>query len=347
MIRIGLLIAFEGPPGIWALSSELSAILAVAEINNTGGLLGRHVELVAINSGVTARSAAQAAADAVEIDGVDAIVAMVPSFARAPVAQRLNGRVPFVYTPQFEGHEADRSVVTVGETAEELLKPGIFWLSENKSAQRFFLVGTDYVWPRVTFAAARRIIRDMNGMVVGEKYLPFGHDDYDAALAEIRRSHADVVVPYLVGNDSITFHRAFAESGLAQQMLRFTSAVDETVLYGIGPENSENLYVTSAYFAALRSRNNDRFLENYHDAFGTTPPPASGFGQSCYEGIHCLAGLVRSAGALRVPELRRKVGRAVQGRTARGFESQVAAGAARPVHFAAVDGCDFRIVQRL
>jgi urea transport system substrate-binding protein len=316
MIRIGLLIATEGLVGIWAPSCELSAILAVAEINNAGGLLGRDLELVVVNSGTTATSAAQAAADAVEIAGIDALVAMVPSYARAPVARRLKGRVPFVYTPQFEGHESDRSVVTVGETAEELLKPGIFWLTENKAARRFYLVGNDYVWPRATFAAARGIIRDMGGRVVGEKILPFGFDDYDSVLAEIRRSRADVVLPYLLGHETILFNRAFAESGLAHRMLRFTSAIDETILYAIGPESSDNLYVTSGYFAALRSRNNDRFLEDYHDAFGATPPPANGFGQSCYEGIHCLASLARSAGALRVADLRRNVGRAVQGRTA-------------------------------
>jgi urea transport system substrate-binding protein len=347
MIRIGLLIPYEGPTGIWAPSCELSAILAIAEINNAGGLLGRELELVVVDSGNTARSTVEAAADAVEVEAVDALVAMVPSYARAPVSRRLKGRVPFVYTPQFEGHESDESVVTVGETAEELLKPGLFWLTEHKAAKRFYLVGNDYVWPRATFAAARRIIRDMGGIVVGEKILPFGLTDYEAVLADIRGSRADVVLPYLLGHESIVFNRAFAESGLSRRMLRFTSAIDETILYGIGPESTENLYVTSAYFASLRSRNNDRFLADYHAAFGTTPPPANGFGQSCYEGIHCLAGLVRSAGALRVADLRRNVGRAVQGRTARGFETEAAAGAARPIHFATVDGCDFEIMQSL
>jgi urea transport system substrate-binding protein len=347
MIRIGLLISYEGPVGIWAPSCEASAVLAVAEINNAGGLLGQELELVVVNSGETAKSATEAAADAVEIEGADAIVAMVPSYARAPISQRLKGRVPFVYTPQFEGNESDESVVTVGETSEELLKPGLFWLTEHKAARRFYLVGTDYVWPRATFAAARRIIRDMGGVVVGEKIVPFGFADYESLLEDIRDSRADVVVPYLVGHETILFNRAFAESGLASRMLRFTSAIDETILYGIGPDSTENLYVTSAYFASLRSRNNDRFLTDYHDAFGTTPPPANGFGQSCYEGIHCLAGLVRSAGALRVADLRRSVGRAVQGRTARGFEKEAAAGAARPIHFATVDGCDFNVVSSL
>lgn len=345
MIRIGLLVPYEGPVGIWAPSCESSAILAIAELNNAAGLLGREVALVIADAGRTARSAVQAAADAVEIDAVDALVAMVPSYARAPVAHYLKGRVPFVYTPQFEGHENDEGVVTVGETSDELLRPGIHWLSEHKSARRFFLIGNDYVWPRVTFVAARRIIRDMGGIVVGEKILPFGFDDYDSVLAEIRKSRADAVLPYFAGHEGIVFNRAFAESGLARHMLRFTSAIDETILYALGPEATENLYVTSAYFAALRSRNNDRFLEDYHDAFGATPPPANGFGQSCYEGVHCFASLVRSAGSLRVADLKRAVGRTVQDRTARGFDAEAAAGAARPIHFAKVDGCDFNVLR--
>jgi urea transport system substrate-binding protein len=345
MIQVGLLIPQEGPSGIWAPSCELNAVLAVAEINHMGGLLGHDLELIVVNAGQSARSAAEATADALDITGVDALVAMVPSYARGAVSRCIKGRVPFVYTPQFEGYESDPSVVTVGETAEELLRPGLFWLTENKAARRFYLIGNDYVWPRVTFAAARQMIKDMGGCVVGEKILPFGFDDYESVLTEIRSTHADVVLPYLLGYEAIVFNRAFAACGLAHSMLRFTSAIDETIVYAIGPESTENLYVTSAYFASLRSRNNDLFLEGYHTAFGDTPPPVNSFGQSCYEGIHCLAGLVRSAEALRVPDIRKGVGRAIQGRTARGFEAQAAAGGRHPIHFAAVEGCDFNVMQ--
>jgi urea transport system substrate-binding protein len=344
MVTIGLLVPQEGPAGIWAPSAEASAALAVHELNQMGGLLGREVRLSVIDAGATARSAAEAASIAVEIDRVDAVVAMVPSFARAAIAGAVARRVPYVYTPQFEGFEPDGSVVMVGETSDELLLQGIRHLTETRRARRFFLIGNDYIWPRMSFATARGIIGDEGGIVVGEMLLPFGFADHDRVFEAIRRSGADVVIPYFLGAESISFNRAFAELGLAGKILRFASAIDETILYGIGENATENLYVPAAYFSAVRSANNGGFLERYHGLFGDSPPPANALGQSCYEGVHCLASLVGAAGALRVPDVRRQLGRVLQGRTARGTDPRPIAGSRRPIHLAMAEGCDLRLI---
>ncbi len=343
-IRIGLLTPGDGPAGIWSPSAQASAVLAVAEINETGGLLNRQVELVLKDGGTTGREAALAAEDLIDLDGADAVVALLPSFARGSVARAIGGRVPFIYTPQFEGFESDASVVTVGETSDELLKPGLAWLCEHKSARRFYLLGNDYIWPRSTLATARRIIHDLGSSVVGERILPFGFTDYAPVLAEIRRSGADVIMPYLLGYEALGFNRAFVDAGLDKHVLRFSSAFDETVLYALGPDCTENMFVTSAYFSSLRSRNNERFLERYHASFGESPPPTNGFGQSCYEGVHCLAALVEATGDLDPRFLQQRVGKTMQDRTARGFETAAVAGGTRPVLLATVDGMDFRII---
>jgi urea transport system substrate-binding protein len=149
---------------------------------------------------------------------------------------------------------------------------------------------------------------------------------------------------WLVGQEAVVFNRTFSASGLAARILRFSTAIDETILYAIGENCSENLYAASAYFSNVRSHNNGTFLERYHTCFGDSPPPANGFGESLYEGVHCLAGLVEAAESLCPHDLCRKIGRAAQRRTARGFDQEVIAGAARPIHLAADEGHDFRII---
>ena len=345
MIRIGLLIAQSGPSGIWAPSAEACSTLAVEEINASCGLLGREVELVVIDAGQSKASAAAAVDHSILFDMVDAVVGMVPSFQRASVSAAIGGRVPFVYTPQYEGLETDRAIVTVGETSGELLEPGIRWLCEHRGAERFYLVGNDYIWPRETLRTARGIIRDTGARVVGERIVPFGFDDYEMIFDEIRASRADVVIPYFLGAEAVSFNRSFAEVGLASRTLRFSSAVDETVVYGIGAEATENLYLSSGYFASLNSRNNQSFLERYHTRFGETPPPANAFGQSCYEGIHCLLALAEAADGLAVPEVVRGIGRTRQHRTARGPDFHKLAGERQPIHLAEVDGLDLRMLR--
>ncbi|WP_062119971.1 substrate-binding domain-containing protein [Aureimonas sp. AU40] len=343
-LKIGILIPRSGPAGIWAPSCEASALLAASEINAAGGIRGREVELVLRDTGASDRSAVDAALAIVDLDAVDCIVAMVPSSARQPIRNATRGRIPFLYTPQFEGAESDPGIITIGETAQELLKPGIDWLASEKRASRFFLLGNDYLWPQRSMAEARRLIGDGGGHVVGEMEVPFGLEDHDRVLSRIRRSKPHVVLSWLLGHEAILFNRAFAASGLAAGILRFSTAIDETILYGIGADCTENLYVSSAYFSNLRSRNNDAFLEKYHQQFGTSPAPPNAFGESLYEGVHCLSGLAEAADSLRSSDIVRKLGRSAQKRTARGFETNVATGNRHPIHIAAVDGFDFRVI---
>lgn len=326
LVKIGVVIPRSGPAGIWAPSCEASAIMAAAEINAAGGMRGRRIELVMCDAGSTDRSAAEAAATAVDLEGVEAVVAMVTSSARQPVRQAIRPGIPFVYTPQFEGAERHPEIITIGETAAELLRPGIDWLVNEKRASRFFLLGNDYLWPRRSMMQARRLIANNGGAVVGEMELPFGTSDHDAVFNRIRAARPHVVLSWLLGHEAVVFNRLFAETGLAARIMRFSTSIDETILYGIGEDCTENLYVSSAYFSSLRSRNNDAFLEKYHQYFGACPPPPNAFGESLYEGIHCLNGLAEAAGTIRSSDLIRKMGFSAQKRTARGFDADIPTG---------------------
>lgn len=343
-IRIGLLIAQQGAAGLWAPSALACANLAVSEINAAGGIFGDEVALLHFNVGSTAHSAEEAAKLAVDIEGVDAVVGMFPSYARQPVARAIAARIPFIYTPQFEGLHNEQTVVATGETSRELMVPAIQWLTEKKRGRKFFLCGSDYIWPRSSFSVAKEIIRNAGGIVTGEVFLPLEHHDYDELLATIRATGSDVVLPYFLGSDAIHFNRAFSEAGLASRVLRFTSAVDETILYGLDENSTENLFVSSAYFSTIKSRNNGAFLERYHGLYGETPPPANGFGQSCYEGINCLASLAEAAHTLRIGPVQKVLGRTCQRRTARGLDRTPIAGGSHPVFVARVDGYEFTVL---
>ena len=346
-IRIGLLVAGQGPAGLWAPSALACAGLAAHELNTGSGILGRPVELIEIDSGPDGRSAAAAAMSAVEFDEVNCLIGMFPSYARRPVIEAVSGSVPLIYTPQFEGLETSLNIVTTGETSGELLAPAVEWLMRHRHAHRFFLCGSDYVWPRSSFAIARSLIRRAGGTVAGEHYLPLECHDYDALFDAIRASGADVVVPQFLGLDSVQFNRAFAAAGLARHMVRLAPGMDETVVYGLDEGGTENLYVASAYFSAVRSDNNGAFLERYHSLFGDTPPPANAYGQSCYEGIYCFAALAEAAGTLAPGRVNAAFGQTRQRKTARGSVAAPVVGTRHPIHIAEVDSYDIRILQTL
>ncbi|WP_207483271.1 substrate-binding domain-containing protein [Arenibaculum pallidiluteum] len=340
-LKIGLLLPFSGPAGIWTPSSEACALLAAAEINAQGGILGRPVQIVVGDIGVGAAEAAEEAAGLVEVEGVSAVVGMHPSDTRNAVMSAIGGRVPYIYTPQYEGGVDQVDVLAIGETADELMRPGISWLVENRHARRFLLVGNDYIWPRISHAAARRIVRDRGAHVVGDILLPIGERDYARTFDLIRRTSPDVVLMYLLGQEAIEFNRAFSEAGLGARHIRYSTATDETVVYGIGPDHLEEFYVTASYLANVRYRENDAFLEKYRTCFGTHAPMPNAFSESCYEGIHYIAQMAESYGGLRTCDVQRSRGDRM-GFRGRRRTSRATADGRRLVHMAMANGVEFR-----
>ncbi|WP_233192748.1 substrate-binding domain-containing protein [Acidimangrovimonas sediminis] len=342
-MQIGLLIQQTGPAGIWSPSAEACARLAVSEINRQSGILKQHVELVVEDAGRTVADA-RAAARRVVRSGAQGIVGMLPSYARRAIADSTFNLVPFIYTPQYEGIAPEAQTITTGETAAELLAPGLRWLADHRDARRYFLCGSDYIWPRSSLSLARSMIPRVGGEVVGEAYMPVDADNYDSLIERIKRARPDVVLPYFLGGDGIAFNRAFHEAGLCPHVLRFTSAIDETIVYGLPPEATENLFVSSGYFASVRSHNNGAFLERYHTAYGEAPPPVNSFGQSCYEGIYCLASLVEHAEVFDTRAIHRLAGHTPQLRTARGSRESAVVGGRHPIFLAELDGYDFNML---
>jgi urea transport system substrate-binding protein len=294
-LNIALCVPLGGAAGIWGPSALASARLAVAELNSASGIAGRPCRLITLNAGDDAHELEDSLADLVHEGAVDALVGMHTSAVRHDLLKAIGGRIPFVYTPLYEGGERTPGVFAIGETVSKQLQPSIRWLSEHHRPRRWMFIGNDYVWPRAAHHFARRFVSESSGEVVGELYLPFGGGDYDYALDQIRRQRADAVLLSLIGQDAIDFNRAFGHAGLSSRVVRLSCALGENELLGIGATNTDNLYVASGYFASLDTDANLSFKERYHSHFGARAPTLDTFGQSTYEGIHFLAALLNDA----------------------------------------------------
>jgi ABC-type branched-subunit amino acid transport system substrate-binding protein len=114
-------------------------------------------------------------------------------------------------------------------------------------------------------------------------------------VERIREARPDAVLLSLVGQDSIVFNRAFGRAGLGAKILRFSCAVEENMLLGIGEPYVEGLFACSGYFGVIGTRANGAFLERYHQRFGDRGPTLNTIGQNMYEGVHFLSGLAEAA----------------------------------------------------
>jgi ABC-type branched-subunit amino acid transport system substrate-binding protein len=320
--------------------------LAVDEINKRGGILGRELELSLYESGGPLEDVVRRAEQAVAFDEVDLIMGSHISAVRVALRKVTRNRIPYIYTPVYEGGEYTPGVMAIGETPRWQSRPAIHWLSEVKKASRWYLIGSDYVWPWQSHRAVKKYIAEAGGRVVGEEFVPVGEDNHEPHLARIRAAKPDVVLISLIGTDSITFNRAFGECGLAATTLRLAGAMDETVLLGIGADNSENLFCASGYFNCVGSRANDDFLIRYRAMFGPHAPPIGSVGQSNYEGLRFLEAAANWAGSLSMGPLL-AAARNVVYAGARGSITIRDGRAEMPMYLAEADGLDFKVIKTI
>jgi ABC-type branched-subunit amino acid transport system substrate-binding protein len=345
-LRIGNFLTFTGSPGIWGPTSINSALLAVAEINRRGGILGREIELSMYDAGGPLEEVVRRAEQAIAFDEVDLVMGSHISAVRVALRKVTRNRIPYVYTPVYEGGEHTPGVMAIGETPRWQSRPSIHWLADVKKAARWYLIGSDYVWPWQSHRAVKNYIKEAGGTVVGEEFVPVGEDDHEPHLARIRAARPDVVLTSLIGTDSITFNRAFAECGLAATTVRLAGAMDETVLLGIGADNTENLFCASGYFNCMASRANDEFLSSYRAMFGPHAPPIGSVGQSNYEGLRFLEAAADRAGTLALQPLL-KAARNLVYTAARGPVTIRDGRAEMPMYLAEADGLDFKLIKTL
>jgi ABC-type branched-subunit amino acid transport system substrate-binding protein len=307
-LTVALVIPLRGPAGIFGPSCELSARLAQEEINATGGVLDREVRLIVVDGGAPPAQVASEVEALVSLGAVDAVVGWHISAVRQALAPRIAGRVPYVYTAQYEGGERTPGVFLTGETDAAQLLPAMRLLAEATGVRRWCTVGNDYVWPRVTARAARRYARACGGRVRDEVFVPLGTEDFGAVLRRVESCEADAVLMLLVGDDAVRFSRAFAAYGLHQRCLRLSTHMDENMLLATGAEATEGLWAASGFFETLATAESLDFGRRYADRFGVEAPVVGSLGESCFEGLRLLAALAEQARSLDVRAMRRAGG---------------------------------------
>lgn len=295
-LRIGLLVPTSGAAGIWGPSTIACARLAAHELNRAGGVLGREVQLQVVDAASENRALPRQSARLLRERAIDAVVGMHLSSVRKALLPVIGGRLPYVYTPLYEGGEHHPGVYTLGETPEHQLVPALTALSESRTPVRWALIGNDYVWPRVSHRHARRALARLGCEVVHESFVPLGNEDYEPAVARLERSGAQAVLLSLIGQDAIDFNRVFAARRLGGRIRRLSCAIEENELLALDAGCTEELYVAGAYFAGLDTDANLAFKARYGALLGPRAPTLNALGQSTYEGVHFLAALFARCG---------------------------------------------------
>lgn len=342
-LDVALVIPLHGPAGMFGPSAELCAQLAVDELNEEQGLLGRELRLTVVDGSPPPQQVADVVEDRVCRGRVQAVAGWHLSAVRQAVAPRIAGRVPYVYSALYEGGERTPGVFLTGETPRLQLRPAIRWIVQTLGARRWTMVGDDYVWPRRSAARARRYLDECGAALLEQVYVPLGTADFDAALRRVEHSDSDAVLMLLVGDDAVRFNRQFAERGLHARCLRLSPLMTEDMLLASGADSTQHLYSAAGYFESLVTASAMDFGSRFSRRFGTEAPALNSLGESCYEALRLLAELVGRAGTTDVRTVC-SVADSVGYDGARGALTLRHNHLEQPVYLARADGLDFDVL---
>ncbi len=292
-IRVGVLHSQTGNMG----SSESAAIdatlLAIEEINASGGLLGRPIEPVVVDSMSDWRTYALEAERLITAEKVCTIFGCWTSASRkavAPIVEKYDHLL--IYPMQYEGLEQSPCIVYTGAVPNQQVTPAVHWCFAHLG-KRFFIVGSDYLWPRATSEVIRDAVAEWGGEIVGEAYLQMESGEPEAVVKEIGQTRPDVILEMIAGDGKVAYYRALRRAGLTSDKVPSMSFSSQQP--GLIARERAGDYAAWNYFESIDSPANRTFIARFRARFGpqrllSDPMEAS------YLGVHLWARAVEAAG---------------------------------------------------
>jgi len=194
----------------------------------------------------------------------------------------------------------------VATVATQQIISGIDWVSKDKGAKKFFLLGSDYIWPRTSNKIARKHIEKLGGKVVGEEYYPLGHTQFNSVINKIKLKKPDVIYAIVVGGSNVSFYKQLKAAGIdmaKEKPLVLTISVTEDEILGIGGENMEGAYAAMKYFQSLPNENNKAFVSAFKKKWGEDSVIGD-VTQAAYLGPWLWKAAVEKAGSFDVDKVR-------------------------------------------
>src|SRR5437879_12316953 len=200
-VTVGILHSVTGTMAISETGSVEAEKLAIEQINSTGGGLGRTIKFIQEDGASDWPTFAEKAKKLLVNDKCASVMGCWTSASRKavlPVFEQYNG---MLYYPTFyEGLEQSKNVIYTGQEATQQIIAGLDWVEKEKKAKTFYLLGSDYIWPRTSNKIARKHIDNkLKPKVVGEEYFPLGHTQFTSVINKMKPAKHNVIYATLVG----------------------------------------------------------------------------------------------------------------------------------------------------
>jgi len=307
--KVGVLFSRTGPLAVIEETQLRGTLLAINEINDHGGIHGRPIETVYYDPASEASAFGRYAKRMMVEDGVNTIFGCYSSSSRksvVPVVERLNGLL--WYPTVYEGFEFSTNVIYTGAAPNQNCVELCNFLMQHYG-KRFYFVGTDYVYPRVSNKIVRDFVTSNGGKVVGEKYVGLcaQHHDYAPIMCDIKNTKPDVIFSTVVGKSTADFYQSYSDFGLDPKVTPIASlTTTEAEIRAMGTDVGEGHITAAPYFEGIHNECSLSFTKRYKKRYGMDEPTNTCI-ETAYFQVHMFAEALKRSNSICTDKLRANV----------------------------------------
>ena len=306
VIKVGILHSLSGTMAISETTVVDAEELAIEEINANGGVLGRQIVAVKEDGASDWPTFAEKAEKLIDQDEVAVVFGCWTSASRKAVLPVFEEKQHMLWYPvQYEGQECSQNIFYTGAAPNQQIEPAVDWLLENKGTE-FFLVGSDYVFPRTANNIIKEQLKANGGTTVGEDYLPLGNAEVTPIINKIKQALPDggVIFNSLNGDSNVALFKQMKSAGMGPDKYPVMSvSIAEEEVRQIGPEFLTGHYAAWNYFQTVESPENEKWVSDFKAKYGedrVTNDPM----EAAYIMVYLWAQAVEKAGTTDIPAVR-------------------------------------------
>lgn len=298
-IKLGLVFSLTGGTAISEECMYNSAVLAIKQINEKGGISGKKIEYVVKDYATDADKAVKVVKELILEDKVTAIVGLYTSSSRVAVEPVLEEyEIPLVYPTFYEGETPNEYVVYTGAVPNQQGDLFVPYLLENVSSN-FYLIGTDTTYAAGINEQANALVNELGGNVVGNELVSSNTTEFSDIIAKIKNTCGDegcVIYANLNGDSGTAFYTQFAAAGLSDKYTIASFIMDESFSTALGTA-AVGTYASVNYFNSIDSQANKTFLEAYGKEFGEDKVASvTAVGEASYNSVYLLSKALEKCG---------------------------------------------------
>lgn len=269
--RVGVLFSQTGNTAVIEETQLRGTILAIEEINSTGGVNGRELTPIIYDPESNCDKFARYADKLLTEDGVSTVFGCYTSSSRKavlPIFERRNGLL--WYPTLYEGFEYSQNIIYTGAAPNQNSVELVEYLLENYGS-RFYLIGSDYIYPRESNRIIRELLRQRRGVVVGEHYLDLGArpSEFRLLMRDVCNTGPDVIFSTVVGQATAYLYQAYAVAGFDPRIVPIASlTTSEAEVKLMGPDVACGHLTAAPYFESVQTPGNVSFVRRYKKRFG-------------------------------------------------------------------------------